>query len=75
MLRGMAIGAPASALIAAVFYKWLALLFAVWVFLLMGGVVSFWTKNHFAWGIQFGMLLGLSVTLAVLIWGPWSIYV
>jgi len=74
MLKGAVIGLLISMVLSAALYKWLAFLVAVWLGVLMGGIVSFWTKRHFAWGVQFGALVGLSIILSLLILGPWNLY-
>ena len=55
-------------------YQLLVILMALWALLMLGGVVPFWSKNKKAVAIQYGCFLGLTLSLAVLIFGPWEFY-
>jgi len=55
-------------------HQWLVILLVVWALLAMGGIVPWWSKYKKAFSIQWGGFLGLTLGLALLVWGPWEFY-
>ena len=61
-------------LVSVALYQWLVILLAVWALLAMGGIAPWWSKYKKAFSIQWGGFLGLTLGLALLVWGPWEFY-
>jgi len=57
-----------------VFSQWLMVLAFIWILLAMGGFVPWWSKHRTAFTIQWGIFFGLTLGLALLIFGPWEFY-
>ncbi|KZZ59025.1 hypothetical protein A3762_06330 [Oleiphilus sp. HI0125] len=63
-----------SAIASAAAYQWLVILMATWFLLLMGGVSLFRSANQKFYSVMWGIFIGLTLTLALLVFGPWELY-
>ena len=68
------LAAVVTFLVSVALHQWLVILLAVWALLAMGGIVPWWSKYKKAFSIQWGGFLGLTLGLALLVWGPWEFY-
>lgn len=55
-------------------HEWLIIIFVLWAALAMGGIARIGSQNQRLVSIQFGCLLGLSIALAIMFWGPMELF-
>ena len=74
MLKSFLFASVISFAISAAAYQWLLVLIVLWFTFVMGGVTFFRSINQTAFSIMWGVFLGLTFALALLLFGPWELY-
>jgi len=59
---------------AVIAHEWLVIILVLWAVLAMGGVIKMGPENQRLISMQFGCLVGLSIALIFIFWGPMELY-